>query len=207
MGMDLPPPVPAIEISIASRGYSKGVAQTDGAQLVVRPEVAFGNFRISAYGKNVTAVGYDIEAGLSAGYRTTVGKVEWSGSATVKRNVDADPGIDDTALELNVAATRSFGALKPRLSLTYSPDDLGSTRRSYFWEAGSAYSIGKGFGLQAGVGLRRRAGGADYTSLTAAVTKAFGKHLTGEVRLYDTSRGELGDNYDRRVVVSLRLRS
>ncbi len=34
---DLPPPEPGIEIVVASRGMSKGVAQTEGPQLVVKP--------------------------------------------------------------------------------------------------------------------------------------------------------------------------
>ena len=38
MIFDLPPPDPTLEISVASSGYSKGLAQTDGMQVLIRPE-------------------------------------------------------------------------------------------------------------------------------------------------------------------------
>ena len=39
-----PPPDPGIEIVLATKGMSKGLSQTDDAQLVVRGELAFGSF-------------------------------------------------------------------------------------------------------------------------------------------------------------------
>lgn len=206
MGFDVPPPVPALEVSIASRGYSKGVAQTDGPQVVVRPEVTFGGLRIAAYGKNVTSSQFDGEIGVSIGYKRVFGKTELAGSATVKRLVDAGPCADTSALELNVTVARSRGAFKPKVSLTYSPDDLAATGRSAFWEAGSTYQLDKNFSLQAGIGIRSRTGGANYTSFTAAATRSIGRRFTIEVRLYDTNRDAIGDYYRRRAIVSLRAR-
>ena len=43
------PPQPSIEIVVASRGISKGLAQTNGPQLVVRPEIAFGKLFVGGY--------------------------------------------------------------------------------------------------------------------------------------------------------------
>lgn len=206
MIFDLPPPDPALEISVASRGYSKGLAQTDGIQVVIRPEVAFGPLRLGAYGKNVTSSQYDGEAGASVGYRKSFGKTEVSASATVKHLYGADPEVDDVALELNFAATHTWGAVKPRVSLTYSPNDLAGTARTAFWEAGSSYQIDKKTSASAGIGLRKRTGGPDYTSFTAALSRTLGGPFTAEVRLYDTNRNNLGKNYHRWVVVSLRTR-
>ena len=115
MIFDLPPPDPSLEVSVASRGYSKGLAQTDGMQVLIRPEVAFGSLRLGAYGKNITSNQYDGEAGASVGYRKSFGKLELGASATVKHLYGADPDVDDVALELNFAASRSWGALKPRV--------------------------------------------------------------------------------------------
>ena len=206
MGFDLPPPVPTLEMNIASRGYSKGVAQTDGPQIVVRPEVTFGGLRIAAYGKNVTSSQFDGEIGVSIGYKIAFEKTELAGSATVKHLVDANPGADTSAIELNVSIARSWGAFKPKVGLTYSPDDLAATGRSAFWEAGSTYQLNKNFSLQAGIGIRSRTGGVDYTSFTAAATQSIGRRFTAEVRLYDTNRDGIGDYYGRRVIVSLRAR-
>lgn len=206
MPFDLPPPDPSIEFSIASRGYSKGVAQTDGIQAIVRPEIAFGSLRIGAYAKNVTSPDYDGEAGALIGYRKTFGKTELSGSAAIKHLIDPAPGVDKAAVELVFAATQTVGDLKPRVSMTYSPDDLGSTGRTAFWEAGSSYLIDKKTSVSASIGIRRRDGGPDYTSFNAGLTRTLVGPVTAEVRLYDTNKHRIGDYYHRRVVVSLRAR-
>ncbi|NUT01386.1 MAG: hypothetical protein HOP96_10450 [Sphingomonas sp.] len=206
MIFSLPPPDPALEISIASRGYSKGVAQSDGMQVVIRSEVGFGAFKLGAYGKNVTSPQYDGEAGVSIGYKKTFGKAELNATATVKHLYGAGPGVDDVALELNFAATRSWGAFKPRVGLTYSPDELAGTGRSAYWEAGSSYQIDKKTSASAGIGVRRRTGGPDYTSFNAGLSRTLGGPFTADVRLYDTDRNSLGENFHRRVVVSLRTR-
>lgn len=206
MAFDLPPPDPSIEFSIASRGYSKGVAQTDGVQAIVRPEVRFAPLRVGAYAKNVTSPDYDGEAGVLVGYRQSFGKIELSGSAAIKHLIDPAAGVDGAAVELSVALTSAIGDLKPRVSLTYSPDDLGSTERTVFWEAGSSYEIDSKTSATAGIAIRRRDGGPDYTSFNAGLTRTLAGPFTAEVRLYETNRHRLGDYYHRRVVVSLRAR-
>lgn len=206
MIFDLQPPDPALEITVASRGYSKGLAQTDGIQVLIRPEVSFGSLKVGAYGKNITSTQYDGEAGVSLGYKKAFGKTELSASAAVKHLYGAVPGVDDVALELNFAATSSWGRFKPRVSVTYSPNDLAGTERTAYWEAGSSYQIDKKTSASAGIGIRKRTGGPDYTSFTAALSRSLGGPFTAEVRLNDTDRNSLGENYHRRVVVSLRTR-
>ena len=206
MIFDLPPPDPALEISVASRGYSKGVAQTDGTQVVIRPELSFGPVKLGAYGKNVTSSQYDGEAGVSLGYKKAFGKTEFSASAAVKHLYGAQPSVDDVALELNAAATQTWGKFKPRVSITYSPNELAGTGRSAYWEAGSSYQFDKKTSASAGIGIRRRTGGPDYTSFNAGLSRTLGSAFTADVRVYDTSRDELGDNFHRRVVISLRTR-
>jgi hypothetical protein len=206
MPFDLPPPDLSIEFNIASRGYSKGVAQTDGVQGLVRPEVAFGNFRIGSYAKNVTSPDVDGELGGLIGYKRVFGQTELSGTAAFKRGINARPGFDKAALEFVVSVTQTIGNFKPRLGVTYSPNDLGSTVKTAYWEAGAAYQIDKMTGASAGIGIRSRDGGPDYTSFNAGVTRILAGTLTAEVRYYDTNKGRLGDYYHGRVVVALRAR-
>ena len=206
MPFDLPPPDPSIEFSIASRGYSKGVAQTDGVQVVVRPEVAFGNFRIGSYAKNVTSPDLDGEFGALIGYKRSFGRTELSGSAAFKHEINARSGFDKRALELVLAVTQTIGDFKPRVSLTYSPDDLGSTRKTAYWEAGGAYQIDRKTAASGGIGVRSRDGGPDYTSFNAGVTRTLVGPLSAEVRYYDTNKDNLGDYYHDRVVGALRGR-
>lgn len=205
IAFDLPPPDPLIEFSIASRGYSKGVAQTDDLQLVVRPEVAFGSLRIGAYAKNVASPAFDGEFGASVGYRKAFGKTELSGSAAIKHLFDPVGNVDKAALELAFAATRAVGKLKPRVSVTYSPDDLGPTGKSLYWEGGAAYQFIKQTSASAGIAIRSRDGGPDYTSFNAGLAHRLGP-FTADVRYYDTNKNNLGTYFHRRVVVNLRAR-
>ena len=206
MPFNLPPPDPSIEFSIASRGYSKDVAQTDGAQVVVRPEIAFGNLRIGSYAKNVTSPDLDGEVGALVGYKKSFGNTELSGSAAFKHVINGNPAVGKAALELVGALTQTIGRFKPRVSLTYSPDDLGSTAETAYWEAGGSYQFGKKTSASAGIGVRRRNGGPDYTSFSAGVTRTLVGPLTAEIRYYDTSKNSLGEFYHGRFVAALRAR-
>jgi uncharacterized protein (TIGR02001 family) len=206
MPFDLPPPDPSIEFSIASLGYSKGVAQTGGVQVVVRPEVAFGSFRIGSYAKNVTSPDLDGEVGALVGYKESFGNTELSGSAAFKHATNGRPGIDKAALELVGAVTQTIGKFKPRISLTYSPNDLGGTVQTAYWEAGGSYQIDKKTSASGAIGVRRRNGGPDYTSFNAGVSRTLVGPLTAEVRYYDTSKNSLGEYYRERFVAALRAR-
>ena len=106
---------------------------------------------------------------------------------------------------MNAAATQTWGRFKPRVSVTYSPNELAGTGRSAYWEAGSSYQFDKKTSASAGIGIRRRTGGPNYTSFNAG-RRTLGSAFTADVRVYDTSRDELGDNFHRRVIISLRTR-
>ena len=49
--IDLPPPDPGVEIVLATRGYSKGLAQTDGVQGIGRVELVFGSVTLAKIGR------------------------------------------------------------------------------------------------------------------------------------------------------------
>ena len=187
--LDLPPPVPAIEYSIASRGISKGLAQTTGPQMLARGELGFGKLFLGAYAKNIDSLSVEGEAVAVAGIRTKAGKFDLSASAAWKRSIEPVPGADANALELNASVARKLGPLTPKLSLIWSPDDLGSTGRSLFAEASAAYRLTPTLSASLAAARRERTGGVDYTAWNAGLAWNAHKKITFDLRYYDTDGG------------------
>ena len=204
--IDIPPPDPGIEISVASRGISKGLAQTDGIQIVARPELAFGPVWLGFYAKNVTSSTSEGEAGPSIGLRTRAGGVDLAASATWKMSIEPRGTLNDDALELVGSVCRRFGAANARFSVTWSPNDLGSTDETVWAEAGLGYSLRRSTSLSLNLGRRERDGGPDYTAFNAGVTQTLPQGFSVDLRWYDTNRSGLGDSFEGRLVASLRLR-
>lgn len=203
--IDIPPPDPAIEFSLASRGISKGLAQTDGPQLLVRAELAFGSVYFGASAKNVTSPSSEGEGAALIGLRTKVGAFDLAGSAAWKRVLAPEGAVDINALELAGSLSRKFGRITPRMAVTWSPDDLGSTGHSIFAEAGASYSVTKAFALSAALGHRHRDNAPDYTAYNAGIAYAIGKRLTFELRYFDANRN-LDDAYKGRLVAMARAK-
>lgn len=201
----LPPPVPGIEFNLSSTGMSKGIAQTNGAQVLVRGELVFGRVYVGAYAKNVTSSTADGEAAALIGLRTSARGFDLGASAAWKRAVDPGPGSDVNALEMNGFVSRRLGRVTPRLSVTWSPDDVGSTGRTTFAELGASYRIGKAVSAIAAVGRRERTGGLDYTAWNAGLAWTPAKPVTLDLRYYDTNRGS-EQPYKPRLVASARLK-
>ena len=124
--LDLPPPDPGIEVVVASRGYSKGLVQTEGPQIVVRPEVTFGGIYANLLWKNVSSPIVDGEAQINIGYRTTIEGFELSGQLGYHRQTGVRAPTDEDRWEANFTARRPVGPLALRLAVTYSPDDSWS---------------------------------------------------------------------------------
>ena len=200
----LPIPLPSIEIVAASQGMSKGLRQTSGLQLIVHPEVAIGPLFVGGYYKNVTSTTTEGEAAFLVGLRHRVAGFDLSASADYKWDPGSPAGVDGDAFEFNLTASRRFGPIVPHVSLTYSPDDLGATRRSLFTEAGAAVDLFAGFSVSAAAGRRARDGGPDYSAFNAGASYTIAHHLTLDVRYYGTDNGRLGDIYRNRLVASLR---
>jgi uncharacterized protein (TIGR02001 family) len=203
--LDLPPPVPAIEFNLATTGMSKGLAQTEGPQALVRGELAFGHLYVGAYAKNVTSTSAEGEAAGVIGVRTSLAGFDVGASAAWKRAIDPAPGSDANAVELNTFASRRLGSVTPRLAVTWSPDDVGSTGRTVFVEAGASYKLEKSLSVSAAVGRRERTGGLDYTAWNMGGAWTPVKPVTLDLRYHNTNRG--GDYpYKARFVGSARLK-
>ncbi|HEY0629347.1 MAG TPA: hypothetical protein VGD23_08465, partial [Sphingomicrobium sp.] len=76
--LDLPPPDPGIEVSVASRGMSKGIAQSEGPQLTAKPFVKLGNVQVGAQWKNVSSSAASGEGAIFAGISREVAKFQLS---------------------------------------------------------------------------------------------------------------------------------
>jgi hypothetical protein len=201
-----PPPVPAFEFSLASRGISKGLAQTDGPQFVGRAEIPAGPVYIAGYWKNVTSTTSKGEAGLSIGVRTKAAGFNLAASATARIATSAVEGADNEALELSGSVSRKMGRLTPQFSITWSPDDLGPARRSTYAEASAAYGFSPHTSVSVAVGHRDRQNGLSYTAFNVGVTHTVGRHLTADLRYYRTDRHHLGYTYQPGLIASVRAR-
>jgi hypothetical protein len=185
----LPPPVPAFQLTLSSSGTSKGIAQTKGPQFVGRAELDSGPLYVAAYLKNVTSPSSDAEAGALVGVRTKVQGFNLAASATLRLAVDPTAGSDAKSLELAASVSRNIGRFTPLVSIIYSPDDLGSTKRSVYVEGGGSYAISKQLSASAAIGRRDRVIGANYTAWNAGLTWAPAKQFAFDARYYDTNGG------------------
>lgn len=195
------PPQPSVQLSIASSGTSKGLAQTKGPQVIGRAEVDFGSIYVASYLKNVTSPDTEAEAGQTIGVKTKAAGFNLAASATLRLEVDPVPGADAVSLELAGSIARPIGRFTPALSVIYSPDDLGSTKRSIYVEATGSYAISKKLSASAALGRRDRVNGADYAAWNAGVTWTPVKHVALDARYYDTD-GPHQWPYQPRFVVS-----
>lgn len=205
MMFDLPPPDPGIEITVASRGMSKGIAQTEGPQLVARPFVQLGPFQVGGQWKNLSSPVAGGEAAPFVSVAPKLGKFQLGLGVAYKFQTGVKEPTDDKSWEFNGNVSRKFGRLSLRVSAIYSPDDLGGAKRSIYVEGGPTLEIGKTMRVSAGVGRRERVNGDDYTAFNAGLTRTVFKGVTVDARLYGTNRSDLGEFLEDRVVVSARM--
>lgn len=202
---DIPPPDPGIEIVVASRGMSKGVAQTDGVQLLPKAFLQLGPVQIGGQWKNLTSPVADGEAAAFVNFAPKIGAYQVTFGMAYKFQTDVEGETDDDSFEFSSAISRKFGKTGVKLLAVYSPDDLGGAEGSLYLEGGPSFDIDETTRLSANIGHRRRELGSNYTSFNVGVSKTIFKQMTIDLRYYDTSQNELGTFYHGRVVVSARL--
>ena len=202
---DLPPPEPGIEIVVASRGMSKGVAQTEGPQLIVKPFVKFGIVQIGTQWKNVTSPLAGGEGAVFVGLSHEVAKIQLGLQVSHKFQTGAREPTDDHSWEFAGVVSRKYGKVTLKGTVVYSPDDLGGARQSTYVEAGPAIDFAKHFKLSANLGHRHRIDGSDYTSWNAGVSTTIVPRMMLDLRWFDTNRHSLGPFFEGRAVVSARM--
>ena len=204
MPVDLPPPVPAIEVTLATTGMSKGISQTEGPQLVARPFVRFGKFQAGAQWKNLTSTTADGEGAAFVSTSRTIASLHVTAGIAWKFQTGASGGADPRALELTASASRQLGPVTLRVSSIYSPDDLGSTGESLFLEAGPIVRIGKDWTVSGTVGRRGREGAPGYAAFNIGIGRSL-RWAKLDLRLYATDSPDLGSAYKSRIVGSVKL--
>jgi hypothetical protein len=121
--LDLPQLDPGIEISVASRGMSKGVAQSERPQLIVRPFVKLGDVQVGAQWKNVTSAVADGEAAVFVGFGRELASFQLTLQASHKFQTGVREQTDDHSWEFSGGLTRKLSRIMLRASAVYSPDD------------------------------------------------------------------------------------
>lgn len=202
---DLPPPDPGIEVVVASRGMSKGIAQTEGPQVVARPFIQMGSVQLGTQWKNVSSAVAGGEAAIVANVAHKFGMFQLNMGATYKFLTGVHEPTDDKSWEFTGSATGKFGKLGLRVAAIYSPDDLGGAKRSIFVESGPTLEIGKATRLSAAIGRRDRVKGDDYIAFNAGIAKVIFKGMTLDARYYGSNRSDLGEFLHDRLVVSARM--
>jgi uncharacterized protein (TIGR02001 family) len=202
---DLPPPDPGFEFFVASRGISKGLAQTEGPQFIPKAFVQMGPVQLGGQWKNVTSPVAEGEGAIFANASRAVGPVQLNVGITYKFQTAVRGPTDSKAWEFTGGLSGKHKRFGARLNAVYSPDDFGSTRQSLYVEAGPSLEIDKTTRLSANLGRRERKGSPDYTSFNIGATKTLFKKLALDLRYYDTAQSELGEVYRGRVIASARL--
>lgn len=205
MMFDLPPPDPGIEIVVASRGMSKGIAQTEGPQIVARPFVQMGAFQLAGQWKNLSSPVAGGEASAILGVAPKLGQFQINLAAAYKMQTGVRGPTDDKSWEFTGNVSRKFGRFSLRMQAIYSPDDLGSSKRSLYVEGGPGFDINKTTRISANIGRRDRVLGDDYTSFNAGITKTVFKGFSIEGRFYGTNQSDIGEFLEDRLVVSARM--
>jgi hypothetical protein len=202
---DLPPSDPGFEIVVSSRGMSKGLAQTDGVQVIPKAYLQVGDVQVGGQWKNVTSPVADGEAAAFVTYAPKVGPYQLSIGGAYKFQTDVKGATDDDSWEFTGSASRKLGKLTLKASAVYSPDDLGASRRSLYLEGGPSFEIDGTTRISANIGRRSREAGVDYTSFNAGISKTLFKRATFDLRYYDTAQSYLGEIYHGRLVLSGKL--
>ena len=203
--LDLPPPDPGIEFVVASRGMSKGIAQTEGPQAVIRPFVQMGPIQLATQWKNLSSPVAGGEASAIVSVAPKFGQFQLNASAAYKLQTGVRGPTDNKSWEFAGSVTRRFGKLSLRIAAIYSPDDLGSAERSLFVEGGPTFELGKSTRISGAIGRRDRVNGDDYTAFNAGIARTLFKGVTLDARYYGTNQSDLGEFLEDRLVVSARM--
>lgn len=205
MMFDLPPPDPGIEFVVATRGMSKGIAQTDGPQALVRPYVQLGPVQAGAQWKNLTSPVAGGEASTFVSVAPKLGQFQFNAGVAYKLLTGVRGPTDNKSWEFTGNVTRKFGKLSLRVAAIYSPDDLGSAERSLFVEGGPTLELSKSTRISGAIGRRDRVNGDDYTAFNAGIAHTLFKGVTLDARYYGNNQSDLGEFFKDRLVVSARM--
>ena len=184
---------------------SKGTAQSTGPQTVLRPQLTLDRVFVAAYAKNISTPENGWEAAAIIGTKRRLAEVDWTVSVSFKTLLGMSASdVDRDAVEVALAGSRKFGSLSAQATIYLTPNELGSTGRSFYGEANLSLPVTRTLNLVGALGVRTRELGPGYTSASAGVSKTVTQNVRAELRYFCTNKRELGAAYRGRVVVALR---
>lgn len=196
---------PGVEVSLATEGMSKGILQSEDPQFIGRFVVKADRLTLATQWKNVTSSLGDGEVSASANLALPTKAVDVAVGVNYKHLTGVRGDGDVDAWELNGSAQRKLGKVTLRFTTVYSPNDIGSTGRSLYMEAGPSLDLGKGWKISGAVGRRSRANALDYRSYNVGVAKSVAGKMIIEARYFGTDRSDDGDVYRGRLVGLLKF--
>jgi hypothetical protein len=199
----LPPADPGFEILISSQGMSQGLPITDGIQAFPRLTVRVGRVQAGVQWRNVDSPAGNGVAAIFAKYDRKIG--QWQADATVRYRMRTGfTGVGRAASwEFSAGVRRSFGKAAILASADYSPEEFGRGQ-SFYAEISPSIAIGP-TRISGGIGRRYRETDFAYTNGNLGVSRAIGKAITLDARLYATDRADRGDRYKSRLILSARV--
>jgi len=200
----LPQPHPGFEISIATRGMSQGLSQTDGIQIIPRAFVRIGPIQLGGQWRNVSNPAANGVAAFFARVSRRAGgtQIDLGAAYRIRTGTGAHP--DSRAWEFSLGARTILGKTALRLSVEYSPREFEHGPALYI-EGGATFGVGRATSVSVNLGRRESEGGPDYTSFNAGITRIVRQRLSLDARYYETDRSALGARYRGRIILAARL--
>jgi hypothetical protein len=200
----LPPPVPVVELFVASHGMTQGLSQSNGPQVIPRAYLRFGDVQIGGFWRNIdspVASGIGVLFGKWSRKR---GRTQVDVAALYRTRTGAQHTTVLHAWEVDATLRRSFGRFGVRLNAEYAPREF-ELGQSLFVEAGPTFQLAKDTSLFANLGRRQRSGAPEYTAFNVGLSHMVGQRLALDGRYFATDRSRLGPRYRGRLVFSARL--
>ncbi|KPF78919.1 hypothetical protein IP78_10045 [Brevundimonas sp. AAP58] len=193
------------ELGGATDNRSKGASKSSGDPYVfgeVQYNAANG-FYADAEFETIDSAGSRVETEVEAGWQGSGGGFDFDVSVSHKWRVNADPGQDDAAVELQFDVMRDFGAVDTRLRVEHSPDGLGSTEAWTWVETRVRWPIVDRLQGAVMVGRREQDNGPDYTGWSAGVAYALTEVTELELAWHGTDIGDQGEQYEDALVAAI----
>lgn len=197
----------SVTVGAATDYVFRGVSQTNGDPFVFAAlNVGSGAFYAGTGAENVDfGNSIDAEYDVYAGWKPTLGGFALDLGFVRYGYMNQPDGVDIDTVELKTALSRAVGAGSVGAAVLHTSDYFGSDERGTYYELNGGYALGEQWSLSAAAGQQDVGGdGADFATWNLGVGYTPIRHVTVDLRYHDTDVHELGDNFDSRVVGTLK---
>lgn len=196
----------SFNIGAASDYVFRGNSQTnEKPQVFGGADVSLGQVYAGTWVSNVDyGDSTDMEFDFYVGFTPTLGVVSMDFAVLYYGYTDQPTGADYDYFELKAAGTVPLGPVTLGAQVYYAPNYYQHIDHGLYYEVNGAYSPNDKVTLSAALGRQTSTGSGDYNTWNAGVGYALTEHLAVDLRYHDTDVHSFGDNYGRRVAVSLK---